>query len=339
MDDCYYNGKTILVTGGVGSIGAEIVKQLVDQKPKIVRIFDNNETELFHAGEKYGIDKVRLFVGDVRDKERLLLAMEDVDVVFHAAALKHVSLCEYNPFDAVKTNVTGTQNVIRSAMEKGVAKVIFISTDKAVNPTGVMGATKLLAERLMTAASYYTGEGASRFASVRFGNVLDSRGSVVPIFRKQIAAGGPVTVTDSRMTRFFMSIPEAARLVLTAGQMSTGGEVFVLKMPAIKIVDLALAMVGSAAIECKVIGRKGGEKLSEELITEEESTRAYENNEMFVILPQGHPLIGYPETPFGRMIEINGKVLKKIYVTKYSSDSVELLTIPQIVNILDKLES
>lgn len=337
MDDCYYSGKTILVTGGVGSIGSEIVKQLIEQKPKIVRIFDNNETELFHIGEKYGIDKVRLFVGDVRDKERLLLAMEGVDIVFHAAALKHVSLCEYNPFDAVKTNVTGTQNVIRSSMEKGVAKVIFISTDKAVNPTGVMGATKLLAERLMTAASYYAGDGTSRFASVRFGNVLDSRGSVVPIFRRQIAAGGPVTITDARMTRFFMSIPDAAKLVLTAGQMSTGGEVFVLKMPAIKIIDLALAMVGSAAIECKVIGRKGGEKLSEELITEEESTRAYENDEMFVVLPQGHPLIGYPETSPGKIIELGGRVLKKVYVTKYSSDSVELLKVPEIIEILDKL--
>jgi len=139
------------------------------------------------------------------------------------------------------------------------------------------------------------------------------------------------------MTRFFMSIPDAAKLVLTAGQMSTGGEVFVLKMPAIKIIDLALAMVGSAAIECKVIGRKGGEKLSEELITEEESTRAYENDEMFVVLPQGHPLIGYPEISPGKTIKLGGKVLKKVHVTKYSSDSVELLKVPQIVDILDKL--
>lgn len=336
MDDCYYSGKTILVTGGVGSIGSEIVKQLVDQNPKIVRIFDNNETELFHAGEKYGIEKVRTFVGDVRDKERLLLAMNGVDVVFHAAALKHVSLCEFNPFDAVKTNVTGTQNVIRAAMDQGVAKVVFISTDKAVNPTGVMGATKLLAEKLISAASYYSVDGTT-FTSVRFGNVLDSRGSVVPLFRKQIASGGPVTITDTRMTRFFMSIPDAAKLVLTAGQMATGGEVFVLKMPAIKIVDLAIAMIGAAAVECDIIGRKGGEKLAEELITEEEAVRSYENDEMFIILPQDHPMIGYPEILLGSTIKKGGKSFKKTIATKYSSDSIPLLSVGEIVEVLDKL--
>jgi UDP-N-acetylglucosamine 4,6-dehydratase len=290
-----FKDKNILVTGGTGSIGSEIVRKVLQRKPNVVRVFDNDETELFNLEQELrSYPNVRFLVGDVRDKERLQRAVEGIDFVFHAAALKHVPLCEYNPFEAVKTNVLGTQNVIEAAMEEEVEKLITISTDKAVNPVNVMGATKLLAERLTVSANYYKGLRKTTFSCVRFGNVLDSRGSVIPLFQNQIARGGPLTLTDMHMTRFVMSIPRAVDLVFKAAEMARRGEIFILKMPALRISDLAKAMIDELAprygyrpesIKVKVSGKRAGEKMYEELLTADEAMNARETRDMFVITP------------------------------------------------------
>lgn len=288
----FYKDKIVLVTGGTGSIGSKIVKKLIKLQPKIVRVLDNNETALFELEQELNSKKIRTFIGDIRDKERLKRAFEQVDIVFHAGALKHVSLCEYNPFDAVKTNVLGTQNVLNAALDMNVKKVITISTDKAVNPINVMGATKLLAERLTISANYYVGNRDTVFSCVRFGNVLDSRGSVIPIFKKQIENGGPLTITDAEMTRFVMSIPEAVNMILHAGEIAKGEEIFILKMPALKIVDLAEVMIEILSykygfshdeIEIEYIGKRLGEKLYEELMTVDELDYVVDKGELFVL--------------------------------------------------------
>lgn len=288
----FYKDKIILVTGGTGSIGSEIVRKVLELNPKTIRVLDNNETGLFELEHELNSDKIRNFIGDIRDKERLKRAFEGVDIIFHAAALKHVPLCEYNPFDAVKTNVIGTQNVLNAALDMDVEKVIVISTDKTVNPINVMGATKLLAERLTISANYYTGDKRTVFSCVRFGNVLDSRGSVVPLFKNQIKNGGPVTITDPEMSRFVMGIPQAVELILKAGQKTEGKEIFILKMPSLNITDLAEVMIDEFAplydynpgdIEIKIIGKRNGEKIYEELMTEEELNFAFDNNELYVL--------------------------------------------------------
>ncbi len=290
----FYEGKDILVTGGCGSIGREIVKRLLQFKPKRVRIFDQNESGLFHFQQELeGQQAARFLLGNIRNKERLKWAMEGVDVVFHAAALKHVPLCEYNSFDAVQTNVEGTQNVIETAKEAGVGKVVGISTDKAVNPINTMGATKLLSEKLIMNANF--GETKTRFSCVRFGNVLDSDGSVIPIFRRQIQAGGPVTITSDQMTRFFMSLNDAIYLILKAGMIMEGREIFILKMKSMKIPDLAAILIEELArkygndpkaIKTKVIGVRPGEKLHELLMNEEECMYAEEKEDMFILRPR-----------------------------------------------------
>jgi len=290
----FYKNKKILVTGGVGSIGSQLVKNLLPADPASIRVFDNNETGLFEIEQELNTPKVRILIGDVRDKDRVNMAMDGIDIVFHASALKHVPLCEYNPFEAVKTNVIGTQNVLEAALKNQVEKVINISTDKAVNPSNVMGATKLLAERLTISANYYKGNKRTIFSSVRFGNVLNSRGSVIPLFKNQIQKGNCVTITDMEMNRFFMDIPSAVKLILTAGQVSQGSEIFILKMPVLRIIDLAEVMIEHYApkfgfkpeeISIRIIGKRNGEKLYEELMTEDEAERAYEQDDMFIILP------------------------------------------------------
>jgi len=289
-----FNNKNILVTGGTGSIGTEIVKRLLRARPNIVRIFSNDENAQFNLQQELkGNKNVRFLLGDIRDKERLKKAVENIDIVFHAAALKHVTGCEYNPFEAIKTNVIGTQNIIEAAIEEEVEKLITISTDKAVNTINVMGATKLLAERLTISANYYKGLRKTIFSCVRFGNVLDSRGSVVSIFKRQIQNGGPVTITDPKMTRFIISLPRAVDLVLEAGVKAKGGEIFIFKMPAVRIGDFAEAMIlelaskygySPATIKLKIVGKREGEKNYEELLTYDEAASAYETEDMFIIV-------------------------------------------------------
>lgn len=287
-------GKKILVTGGTGSIGSEIVRRVLAYSPEVLRVYTRGEYEQFlleHQLIEYK-DKMRYLVGDVRDKERLAKAMEDIDIVFHAAALKQVPSCEYNPFEAVKTNVIGTQNIIDTAINARVKKVIAISTDKAISPVNVMGATKLLSERLLSAANRYKGDQQIVFSSVRFGNVLNSRGSVVPLFRQQIETGMPVTITDPNMTRFMMTIRQAVDLVLKVASFCEGGEIFILKMPVMRIGDIMDVMIEEISaqkgqnpddVEVRVIGQRDGEKKYEALLSLEEAETAFENDELFVI--------------------------------------------------------
>ncbi|ABO34815.1 polysaccharide biosynthesis protein CapD [Methanococcus maripaludis C5] len=290
----FYENKKILVTGGTGSIGSTLVKSLLKLNPDTVRIFDINETALFDLEHELNDNRIRCLIGDVRDKERVYRAVEDIDIVFHAAALKHVPLCEYNPFEAVKTNVLGTQNLIDAAIDENIEKFITISTDKAVNPVNVMGATKLLSERLTLSANLYKGSRTTVFSAVRFGNVLNSRGSIIPLIKGQIRKGGPVTLTDSEMTRFVMKIDQAVHLVLKAGLLAQDGEIFVLKMPSVKIIDLIEFLIEKYApehnyqkedIEIKNIGKRAGEKLYEELLMDEECSKLEETDEMYIIKP------------------------------------------------------
>lgn len=337
----FYEGKRILVTGGVGSIGSHLVRELFKYEPEYIRVFDNNESGLFDLKQDLSSDKIRPLIGDIRDKERLVMAMENVEIVFHAAALKHVPLCEFNPFDAVKTNVIGTQNVLEGAYAQGVQKVITISTDKAVNPSNVMGATKLLAERLTISANSYRGRKRTIFSCVRFGNVLNSRGSIVPLFVKQIQKGGPITVTHPDMRRFFMDIPSATHLILTAGMLSCGNEIFILKMPAIRIMDLAEVMRDKfalhygfepEAIPISIVGVRCGEKIDEVLMTRDETVCAYENDEMYLVIPKDIPYIDYSPsdaTPPGFL---------PATVDSFSSENARLITKEEIGSILDGLD-
>lgn len=299
----FFFNKTVLVTGGCGTVGREIVRQLLDHAPREIRVVDTNESEIFfleqelmdHRRHNPGSNTSNLCqIGDIRDADKLNMMCAGVDIVLHTAALKHVILCERAPFDAVQTNIMGVKNVIQAALLNDVERVIFTSSDKAVNPTNVMGTSKLMGERLITAANSLKMGRRTIFSSTRFGNVLGSRGSVIPIFARQIEAGGPVTLTDKRMTRFIMTLEESCRLVLSAAEKARGGEVFVTKMPVIQIADLARLMIdelaphyghSAAKMGLTEIGSKPGEKLYEELMSEEETRRTVELTEMFAVMP------------------------------------------------------
>jgi len=290
---------TYLITGSCGTIGSALVKQLSKNTSDcVVRCVDNNESLLYFQ-QRVFLDNPRVesYLGDIRDADRLGIIMKGVDIVLHAAALKHVGMCEYSPMEAVQTNILGLNNVLRTASAAEVKKVIFMSSDKAVNPTNVLGTTKLMGERLVTAANLNQEVGETIFSSVRFGNVLGSNGSVVPVFEEQIIKGGPVTLTDRRMTRFIMSVDQTVDLVKKSLETAQGGEVFVTKMPSVRIEHLAEVMVSQLSpklsnqfeeIVIEEIGCQSGEKLFEELMTEEESKRAMETNDFFMILPAFH---------------------------------------------------
>lgn len=290
--------KSILVTGACGTVGSELVRQLLSNaqyEPAHVVGIDNNESKLFFLDQRYLDDpRAHFFMMDIRDRSELEQKMNGIDIVFHCAALKHVILCERSPEQAMQTNVMGVQNVIAAAQANNVEKVIFTSSDKAVNPTNVMGTSKLMGERLMTAANSNKRGNGPIFASTRFGNVLGSSGSVTPIFHNQIAKGGPVTLTDRQMTRFVMSIQSAVRLIIESATLARGGEVFIAKMPVMRISDLAKAMIDELAprygfkpddIQIAEIGTKPGEKLYEELMSQEETRRAIELTSYFSVLP------------------------------------------------------
>lgn len=291
-----WSGLSVLVTGVCGTVGAELLRQIHQCGCERLIGLDNNESELFYLSQVYAdAANVRLFLGDLRDGDMLMRQLRGIDVVLHAAALKHVLLCEESPRDAVHTNITGMMNLIDAAEANGVSRVLFTSSDKAVNPTNVMGTTKLMGERLITAANAHRrDDNDSVFASTRFGNVLGSRGSVVPVFARQIAGGGPVTLTDRSMTRFIMTLEQAVRLVIESAFLAKGGEVFVTKMPVARIEDLAAVMIEELApqfgrrpedIEVRETGSKPGEKLYEELLNEEEIRRTLELDRFFAVLP------------------------------------------------------
>lgn len=334
----FFNGKRVLVTGACGTVGRELVKQLLGLGilDELIGI-DNNESELFFLEqENKDYAQARFFLADVRDREKLKNKMQGINIVFHAAAFKHVILCERSPFEAVQTNILGVENVIKAALENHVERVIFTSSDKAVNPTSVMGTSKLMGERLITAANSNLRNQGPIFASTRFGNVLGSRGSVIPIFREQIKRGGSVTITATEMTRFIMSIQEAVRLVIDSSMLSCGGEVFVTKMPVIRIQDLAEVMIRELAsayghdperIEIKIIGIKPGEKMYEELMSHEEIRRSWELDRYFVTLPAFTALYrniayDYPE------------IRKKSVQDPYNSGAVDPLSKVQLSSFL-----
>lgn len=290
--------KRILITGACGTVGSQLFSKLCrdpEYSPAEVVGVDNSESSLFFMDQQYLDDpRARFLLADVRDDDKIFRVMKGIDIVFHAAALKHVVLCERSPFESVQTNIHGVQNVIQAAVENRVEKVIFTSSDKAVNPTNVMGTSKLMGERLVTAANSNHFGGGTAFASTRFGNVLGSSGSVIPIFQKQIEKGGPVTLTDKNMTRFIMSIEQASKLVIDSAEKIRGGEVFITKMPVICIRDLAHVMIEELApiyghdpsgISVIEIGAKPGEKLYEELMSQEETRRAVELENYFAVMP------------------------------------------------------
>lgn len=290
-----YKNKKILVIGGTGTIGSSLVRHLLKKQPNVVRILSRDEYKQFNMrNELREYNNVRYLLGDVRDYNRLVRAMEDIDIVFHTAALKHVPACEYNPFEAVKTNVIGTQNVIEAAIANSVKRVVFTSTDKTINPVNSYGATKLLAERLVASAHNYKGAHETIFAAVRFGNVMGSRGSVIPLFKNQILENREITITDPDMSRFMMTINQATELTLEACERALGGEIFVLKMPVINLSDLADTVIEevcrkhnipSNRVGITTIGLRPGEKMYEELMTVEESKYAIEFENMFAIKP------------------------------------------------------
>jgi FlaA1/EpsC-like NDP-sugar epimerase len=289
------NGNTVLLTGGAGSVGRSLIPRVLGRDPQTLRILDNSEPGLASLKSEVSDDSCRFFAGNVRDSDRLARAMSGVDIVIHTAAMKHVDICEYNPFEAVKTNTLGLQNVVDAAIDANVDRFVFTSSDKAVHPANTMGTTKLLGEKLVTAGNTYSGGSDIDLASVRFGNVIKSSQSVIPLFTEQISEGGPVTLTDERMTRFFLTYDDVFDLVTGAAEKTTGGEVFVYKMPAIRIPDLADAMIETLApqygyspedIGIEVIGPRPGETFHEEIMTDRESRRAYENGSMYAILPE-----------------------------------------------------
>ncbi len=290
MTDQFAN-KDIIVTGGTGSIGSEIVRQLLQTRVKKIRIFSRDEHKQHELRQEIGKDtRVAFLLGDVRDKDRLDYAFQGVDICFHAAALKHVPFCEYNPFEALKTNTIGTQNVIDVAIKNNLEKVIAVSTDKAVSPESVLGASKLMMERLVAAANLSVGRRRTRFSCVRFGNVIGSRGSVGHVWRRQIEEGGPVTVTHKKTERFFMEIPEAVHLIFDATRLMLGGEIFVLKMKKQLILDYARSLIkkfgNGKKIPIKITGLRPGDKLNEELFTSDERAHMLETKSMYIIIPQ-----------------------------------------------------
>ena len=335
-----FRNKKILITGGTGSIGQEILQEILKYEPEVVRILDVDETKQFELQQEYEeYDNVRFLLGDIRDINRLHRAFNDLDIIYHTAAYKHVLSSEYNPFEAIKTNVYGIQNVIEAAIDDAVEKVIFTSSDKAVNPCNVMGATKLLGERLITAANSYRGAASDTiFSSVRFGNVLGSRGSVSPLFKRQIQQGGPVTVTNKEMTRFVMSNSQTINLLFKVVEIAQGGEIFIFKMPVIRIIDLAEVMIEELALKygynaddiaIKIIGNKPGEKMYEELMTVDESARSLETEELFSVLPAMEE----------ELAAINPLVYPKAQqaeLRSYRSDETEPLSKKEILDLIYK---
>jgi UDP-N-acetylglucosamine 4,6-dehydratase/5-epimerase len=278
------DGKVVLITGGTGSFGSAFVQELLDNhNPAAVRIYSRDELKQSEFQQRIGDDeRVRFFIGDVRSVERLTLATRGCDVIVHAAALKQVPACEYNPFEAVQTNIHGAENVVAAALANSVPKTISLSTDKAANPVNLYGATKLCAEKIFTQGNVYAGESLQRFASVRYGNVVGSRGSVIPLFKRQ-AEEGELTVTDEAMTRFWITLDQAVAFVLASLERMLGGEVFVPRIPSMRLADLAEAI--APGVPRRAIGIRPGEKVHEVLITEDESRHAVRFDDYFAIYP------------------------------------------------------
>lgn len=314
-------GKTILVTGGTGSFGKVFTRIVLDElQPAKIIVYSRDELKQHDMLRVDGFDHpaIRYFIGDVRDAGRLYRAMEGVDVVVHAAAMKQVPACEYNPIEAVRTNIDGATNVINAAIDAGVERVLALSTDKAVNPVNLYGATKLVAEKLFVQGNAYVGARRTRFSCTRYGNVVGSRGSVVPLFLQQRKTG-TVTITDERMTRFWLTLEQGARFVVKCLDRMAGGEVFVPKIPSMRVTDLVEALAPECARE--VIGIRPGEKLHEALVSRDESRSALELDDMYIVQPAFNWWSG-PQRNDGKPMEPD---------TEYTSDAnPEWLTVDQL---------
>lgn len=300
--------KTILVTGGTGSFGKKFIRRILKEDVKKVIVFSRDELKQYEMKQEFTDPRIRFFIGDVRDKERLHRAFDGVDIVIHAAAMKHVEACEYNPFEAVKTNIYGAQNIIEAAIDRHVEQVIALSTDKAAAPVNLYGATKLASDKLFVAANSYVGEKHTRFSVVRYGNVVGSRGSVIPFFTK-MKETGKLPVTDDRMTRFWITLDQGVQFVLDSLTRMHGGEIFVPKIPSMNIMDLAKAI--GPECEIKIVGIRPGEKLHEVMVTQDDARHTIEFDEYYVITPEfawwGDKLKGEPRLcePFEYSSETN----------------------------------
>ncbi len=301
------NNKTILITGGTGSFGKKFLEMIFEKyEPKKVIIYSRDEFKQsvmqMEYQDKVDMSRVRFFIGDVRDRERLYRAFEGVDYVIHAAAMKQVPTCEYNPMEAIKTNIHGAQNVIDAALDKGVKKVVALSTDKAVNPINLYGGTKLVSDKLFIAANAYSGADGCVFSVVRYGNVAGSRGSVIPIWQKMIENGETeLGVTDMRMTRFWITLRQGVELVFKALEESKGGETYISKIPSFHIGDLAKAMLPDCTI--KEIGIREGEKLHEVMVTRDDSRSTYEYEKHYIVYPNYSWVSGDQIMPGGKPVE------------------------------------
>jgi UDP-N-acetylglucosamine 4,6-dehydratase len=329
-----WKDKVVLVTGGTGSFGKKFIEiMLAEYHPAKLIVFSRDELKQ-HEMRVTGFDhpSLRYFIGDVRDQERLRRAMNGVDIVVHAAALKQVPACEYNPMEAIKTNILGSSNVIDAALDAGIKKVIALSTDKAVNPVNLYGATKLAAEKLFVQSNAYAGVGDTRFSCVRYGNVVGSRGSVIPFFIQQRQNGGRLTITDERMTRFWLTLEQGVRFVIRCAEQSHGGEVFVPKIPSTRILDLARVIAPDAELE--FVGIRPGEKLHEVLVHEDEARAALEMDDMFVVMPTAD--LWFVDRLRQHWQDL-GHTLAEGF--RYSSDTnPDWLTVDQIRLIVDPIE-
>ncbi|HET8562757.1 MAG TPA: UDP-N-acetylglucosamine 4,6-dehydratase family protein [Candidatus Binatia bacterium] len=330
-----FSGKRVLVTGGTGSFGHQIVDRLLDEEPAEIRIFSRDEDKQVRMSEEYGMGHhyprkavLNFVIGDVRNRASVREAVRGIDTVFHAAALKQVPLCEYHVWEAVQTNIVGAQNLIQAALEENVDKVVAVSTDKAVKPVNAMGMTKSIQEKLFTAANFQKTGKRTVFSCVRYGNVVGSRGSVIPLFKRQIESGGPVTLTDPRMTRFILTLPQAIDLVFQAIESGAGGETFVSKIPAALVRDIAEVMIESISpkkeVSVQTVGIRPGEKIHEVLVSEAEAVRTIEDESTYVILPQidlGDRRSAYRGQSFVKFSE-------------YTSDSAKRLNKDEIRSVL-----
>ena len=320
-----WSDQEVLVTGGTGSFGKKFIEiMLQEYRPKRLVIFSRDELKQ-HDMRSAGFDhsSLRYFLGDVRDAERLRRAFYGITVVIHAAALKQVPACEYNPFEAIQTNIIGGRNVIDAAIDRGVRHVLALSTDKAVNPVNLYGATKLCAEKVFVQANAYAGSQETRFSCARYGNVVGSRGSVIPVFLEQ-RKRGKITITDPRMTRFWLTLDQGVRYVIRSIEQMHGGEIYVPKIPSMRLLDLAEAVAPGCAVEC--IGIRAGEKLHEVLLSEDEARNAVELDDMYIIQPT-HPW-------WKRANWVHGRELPQGF--RYTSDTNEQwLTHEQLQELID----
>ncbi len=330
-----FDGKTILITGGTGSLGHALTKKLLESDVGVVRIFSRNESKQIEMESEFDDKRLRFFVGDIRDSERLFSALEDVDVVFHAAALKHVPKIEYNPFEAIKTNVIGSQNVIDNSLRQDVEKVVCVGTDKAVSPLNTYGATKLLMEKLFVSANNYVNpeKHKTKFVAVRYGNVLGSSGSVIPKFIELIKKNKAITITDPKMTRFTITMDEALEFILNATRIGKGSEIFIPKLKSYEISTLVEALtelLGETKNE--IIGIRPGEKLHEALINHDEIHYTWETNNMYMLANPHYELFSN-----NSILESYEGIKKIDNMKNYSSDGAEKITKDELKLKIEKL--